>query len=73
MLTKKALETLRHFKNRKASSFGLFSTNGKELRYYNYRVARHHPLENIIIWDERTYNDEDALVVNQIKKILNDK
>lgn len=73
MLTKKALHTIHQFKNKKASSFGLFSSNGKELRYYNYRVARHHPLEKTILWDERTYNDEDALVVNQIKKILNGK
>lgn len=73
MLTKKALQIISQFKNKKASSFGMFSSNGKELRYYNYRIARHHPTDNSIIWDERNYNSEDALVVNQVKKILNGK
>lgn len=70
MLSQKALEVIQKFKKKQSSGFGLFATNGKELRYLNYRIARHHPLKDEVIWDERKYNQDDMLVVTQVKRLF---
>lgn len=70
MLSKKAVEIIAKFKNKQSGTSGLFSTNGKELRYLNYRIARHHAVNSQILWDERNYTPEDKLVVTQVKRFL---
>ena len=73
MLSQKAIQVIQKFKKKQSSEFGLFKTNGKELRYLNYRIARHHALKDEIIWDNRNYSDEDSLVVNQVKRLFDER
>jgi len=72
MLSKKAIEVIQKFKQKKPSEFGLFKSTGKELRYLNYRIARHHATKNEILWDARNYTPEDNLVVTQVKKSISE-
>ena len=70
MLSQKSLKVIQKFKQKKNSEFGLFKTDGKELRYLNYRIARHHPIRKEVIWDERNYTPEDNLVITQVKRLF---